>query len=67
MTIINSVGFPIACVLGLGVYIYKKEQNDRTEREKTNEMLTNFALNLQANTNALQNLSDLIKERKEDK
>lgn len=66
MTIINTVGFPIFCVLGLGFYIFKNDQKQREERDKTNEILMNFALNLQANTNALQNLSEIIKGKQEE-
>lgn len=60
--IIANVGFPIFCVLALGMYIYKREILAREERKQTQEMLTQFSLNLQENTHALQNLSDLIKE-----
>lgn len=62
ITIINSVGFPIFCVLGLGFYIYMMNKEQKADREKTNDIIMNFALNLQANTNALQNLSEIIKE-----
>lgn len=61
LTIINTVGFPIFCVLGLGFYIYMMNKEQKADRDKTNEILLNFALNLQANTNALQNLSEIIK------
>lgn len=72
LTAINTVGFPIACVLALGVFIYKrdnKEREDRKEREsierqereKVNEMLTNFSLNLAKNTEAIANLTEYIK------
>lgn len=68
ITIINAVGFPIFCVLGLGFYIYKNGKEQKEDREKTNEIIMNFALNIQANTNALQNLSEIIKENvKKDK
>lgn len=60
--IIANVGFPIFCVLALGFYIYKREILAREERKQTQDMLMNFSLNLQENTHALQNLSDLIKE-----
>lgn len=62
ITIINAVGFPIFCVLGLGYYIFQNSKEQKADREKTNEIIMNFALNIQANTNALQNLSDIIKE-----
>lgn len=62
--LIANVGFPIFCVLALGLYIYKNEVCNREERKQTNEMLNNFALNLQANTQALNNLTDYIKENK---
>lgn len=63
LTIINTVGFPIFCVLGLGFYIYMMNKEQKADREKTNDIIMNFALNMQANTNALQNLSEIIKER----
>lgn len=62
MTIINSVGFPIFCVMMLGLYIFLMSKEQKADREKTNEIIMNFALNIQANTNALQNLSEIIKE-----
>lgn len=64
MTIINTVGFPIACVLGLAFFIYKNTQAQREERQQINDTLLQFALNIQANTQALNNLSELIKENK---
>lgn len=63
LTIINTVGFPIFCVLGLGFYIYMMNKEQKADREKTNDIIMNFALNIQANTNALQNLSEIIKEK----
>lgn len=62
ITVINTVGFPIFCVLGLGFYVYKMNKENKEDREKTNEIIMNFALNMQANTNALQNLSEIIKD-----
>lgn len=62
--LITNVGFPIFCVLALGMYIYKREILAREERKQTQDMLMNFSLNLQENTHALQNLSDLIKENR---
>ncbi len=62
MTMINAVGFPIFCVLMLGLYIWKKEQAERADRQATNDILNNFSLNLQANTQALQNLTDIIRK-----
>ena len=46
LTLINAVGFPIFCVLGLGMYIWKREQADREDRKSINEMLTTFSLNI---------------------
>lgn len=63
LTIINTVGFPIFCVLGLGFFIYKNNQVQREERQQINETLTKFALNIQANTQALQNLTEIIKDK----
>lgn len=63
LTLINAVGFPIFCVLGLGMYIWKREQADREDRKAINEMLNTFSLNIQANTEALKNLSSLINKK----
>lgn len=63
LTIINTVGFPIFCVLGLGFFIYKNNQVQREERQQINETLTKFALNIQANTQALQNLTEILKDK----
>lgn len=62
--LITNVGFPIFCVLMLGLYIYKREGIAREERKQTQDMLMNFSLNLQENTHALQNLSELIKDNR---
>ena len=62
MQVISNVGFPIFCVLALGFYIYKREIAAREERKQTQDMLMQFSLNLQENTHALQNLSELIKD-----
>ena len=73
ITAINAVGFPIFCVLALGVFIYKRdireredrkehEDTERQEREKVNEMLTSFSLNLAKNTDAIVNLTEYIKK-----
>lgn len=63
MTIISTVGFPIFCVLALGLYIYKRDIADREDREKVNNIIQNFSLNMQENTHALQNLTDIIKDQ----
>lgn len=48
--IINNVGFPIACVIGMGFYIYKVQS-------KMMEIVQN-------NTKAIENLIDKINDLK---
>ena len=50
LTLINAVGFPIFCA-------------DREDRKAINDMLNTFSLNIQANTEALKNLSSLINKK----
>lgn len=57
LNLISGVGFPMA----ISIYmIYTKQKSE----EKTNEILQNFALNLQENTILLKQLNDTIKETK---
>lgn len=47
ITIIQTLGFPIACVLGLGYFLWKMYNNDRTDNNtrETNIMETLGELN----------------------
>lgn len=55
LNLISGVGFPMA----ISIYmIYNKQKSE----ERTNEILQNFALNLQENTILLKQLNDTIKE-----
>lgn len=47
ITIINTVGFPIACVMFLGFYINKLSSQHKEESEKFAEALNNNTLVLQ--------------------
>lgn len=60
LNLISGVGFPMA----ISIYmIYNKQKSE----DKTNEILKEFALNLQENTILLKQLSDMIKDMKEGK
>ena len=37
--LISNLGFPIACVVGLGVYIYSRDKAMREDNEKDKERL----------------------------
>lgn len=67
ITAINTVGFPIFCVLALGFWTYKKDNKESEERNRVNELLLNFSLNLAKNTDAITNLTEYIKKALEDK
>ncbi len=47
MSIINTVGFPIACVVFLGIYINKLNTQHKEESEKFAQALNNNTLVLQ--------------------
>lgn len=58
--LINSVGFPIVCVLGLAFFIYKNDKAQRADRQKTQDMLLDFSQNIKENTVLIKTLIDLI-------
>lgn len=39
VSIISTVGFPIACCLGLGYYVFKVTDSNRQELKNVNEKL----------------------------
>lgn len=59
--IINTVGFPIACVLALGVYSYKTTNKIIALTEKVTNALTETSENMKDLADAINN----ILERKE--
>ena len=61
VTIINTVGFPIACVLALGVYSYKTTNKIIALTEKVTNALTETSENMKDLAEAIKNLL----ERKE--
>lgn len=61
VTIINTVGFPIACVLALGVYSYKTTNKIISLTEKVTNALTETSENMKDLAEAINNLL----ERKE--
>lgn len=62
ITIINTVGFPISCVLALGVYSYKTTNKIITLTEKVTNALAESSENLKDLADAINKLFD---ERKE--
>lgn len=61
VTIINTVGFPISCVLALGVYSYKTTNKIISLTEKVTNALTETSENMKDLAEAINNLL----ERKE--
>lgn len=61
VNIINAVGFPIACVLALGVYSYKTTNKIIALTEKVTNALTETSENMKDLAEAINNLL----ERKE--
>ena len=68
---INSLGFPIACVCALGYYFVQK---DKSSREDINKIIDNlrednkldkFAIALESNNNRLEAIEDDVKSIKE--
>ena len=68
---INSLGFPIACVVGLAYYFVQK---DKSSREDINKIIDNlrednkldkFAIALESNNNRLESIEDDVKSIKE--
>lgn len=60
ISLIGSLGYPMAISIYL---IWAKRKTD----DKTNEILTNFSLNLQENTIILKQINEMLKEMKETK
>ena len=61
VTIINTFGFPIACVLALGVYSYKTTNKIISLTERVTNALTETSENIKDLAEAINNLL----ERKE--
>lgn len=61
VTVINTVGFPIACVLALGLYSYKTTNKIISLTEKVTNALTETSENMKDLAEAINNLL----ERKE--
>lgn len=62
VTIIQTLGFPIACVVACGYFIYKLVNRDKDEaKERENRLLDS---NLKS-AEALEKVSDTIKETNE--
>lgn len=58
VTIINTVGFPIACVLALGVYSYKTTNRIIALTEKVTNALTENSENMKDLAEAISKLLD---------
>lgn len=54
VTLIGSLGFPIAACVAMGVYIVKRDKSEQDSREK-------FATALDKNTEAINALKEEIK------
>lgn len=50
--IINTLGFPVACVIGLSMYFVQK---DKANREDTNKMIENMRSDAKEDRNMYQN------------
>lgn len=61
-TLISTVGFPIACVVYMAYDRTKREERQDIKDEKMNETLNTFSLNIQANTQVLNQILDYVKE-----
>ena len=62
MTVIQNLGFPIACVVACGVFIYKlviRDKDEAVEREKTLQQ------SITDNTAALGKVADTIEKSNE--
>lgn len=64
LNIIQNVGFPIACVLGMGYYIMKMNQHYREDikglTDKQDEQIEKLRSALENNTLAILHLSDVL-------
>jgi hypothetical protein len=61
-TLISTVGFPITCVVYMAYDRAKREERQDVKDEKMNETLSTFSLNIQANTQVLNQILDYVKE-----
>lgn len=71
ISIISTVGFPIACCLGLGYYVFKVTDSNRQElknvNEKLQEIIEKTSECITNNTNALNELKEsILKGEKKD-
>lgn len=60
VNIINSVGFPIACVVVLFWLLYKEQKSHETESDKWCDAFNNNSSVLKENTKALESLQKAI-------
>ena len=64
VTIVSSVGFPIACAVGMGWYFITQSNYERAENSKREErlfsMIESNAKVISENTTAIQNLKSVI-------
>ena len=58
MTLIQTLGFPIACVVGIAIAFWKIIKSEREENSKREDRLYTMIEN---NTKAIQELPDYIK------
>ena len=58
ITIIQSLGFPIACVVGIAIAFWQIIKSEREENSKREDRLYTMIEN---NTKAIQELTDYIK------
>ena len=58
MTLIQSLGFPIACVVGIAIAFWQIIKSEREENSKREDRLYTMIEN---NTKAIQELTDYIK------
>ena len=72
---INSLGFPIACVVGLAYYFVQKDKSSREDNKLDRELyrdtidkfdskLDKFAIALESNNNRLESIEDDVKSIK---
>ena len=73
---INNLGFPIACVVGLAYYFVQKDKSSREDNKLDRELyrdtidkfdskLDKFAIALESNNNRLEAIEDDVKSIKE--
>ena len=73
---INSLGFPVACVVGLAYYFVQKDKSSREDNKLDRELyrdtidkfdskLDKFAIALESNNSRLEAIEDDVKSIKE--